>query len=295
MTKRFANLSEIAAFLSIVIVLVGLIGKWHFAFDLASHFRVQATVALVVTCPIIFWLGRRRWAVVSGVAGVLLAASLAPFWLPRSNSTPAEYRLLSMNVLSEPLKRYGIKQHNWLEAKFLRTNKDGKPTYDKLKVVLLLIKDLIRLSVFPPEKSPPDSTASRYLLHGYKSEPKYHLARKKNTKDDVKGFTRSWTERIRQPGQQKLDSFNLDREVGQFDKIVGANLRQLSLELKVTNFTYVPRNGGADDYWLFLTRLDEISVKHSGKSFQIIGSTLEETPDRSYNKIGKFVAENIAA
>ena len=105
MTARLANLIEVISFLSIAVVLIGVFGKWHFVPDLASHFRVQATVALIVSSPILYRLKRRRWAIVSCVVGLGLAASLWPFLKPNSTSTSGEYRLLTMNVLTNNPRR----------------------------------------------------------------------------------------------------------------------------------------------------------------------------------------------
>ena len=206
--------------------------------------------------------------------------------------------LESMNVLNDALTRYCIKQHNWLEAKFWRLNDAGKPTVDRVKAVLLMLKDLIRLSVFPDEplSSDSDSISARYLLHGYQSDPKKLLAFKKNSKNGIPGFTRSWTSKIRIAGEQNgLKSFNLDREVTQFDGFIGAKLRELTLSLDVTNFAYVPCNPDPQDYWLYLTRLDTIGMEHDGVSFEIAGGCLTESVEGSYETIGQFVAENMAA
>jgi endonuclease/exonuclease/phosphatase (EEP) superfamily protein YafD len=99
MKNRLANLIEVVAFLSMAVALLGLFGKWHFALDLASHFRVQAVFSLIVTSPILLYLHRRWWASASGVVGLALLASWWPFLLPGSTTTSARYRLITMNVL----------------------------------------------------------------------------------------------------------------------------------------------------------------------------------------------------
>ena len=111
MIKRLANVVEVIAFLSIAVMLVGVLGRWHFAFDLASHFRIQATIALIVLSPVLYFLDRRRWSIVSGVAALGLAASLWPFLKPSLGSPSAEYRLLTMNVLTNNLRHDLVINH----------------------------------------------------------------------------------------------------------------------------------------------------------------------------------------
>ncbi len=100
MAKQLANVVEIIAFLSVAVVVIGVFGKWHFLLDLGSHFRVQATLVLVVSSPVLYGLKRRRSAVVCCVVGLGLVASLWPFLKPKVSQTFGEYRLLTMNVLT---------------------------------------------------------------------------------------------------------------------------------------------------------------------------------------------------
>lgn len=95
---RLAHLVEIAVLLAVVAALAGLLGRWHFAFDLASHFRVQCTVALLLAAPLLWILHSRRWAAVSLLAGLGLAASLLPYFPPAEDATAGDYRLMTMNV-----------------------------------------------------------------------------------------------------------------------------------------------------------------------------------------------------
>jgi endonuclease/exonuclease/phosphatase (EEP) superfamily protein YafD len=109
MLDRLTNLVEVIAFLAVVVVVVGLFGRWHFALDLASHFRLQSTVTLVIASPVLYLLRRRRWAAISGVALMLLVASLGPFLprlslSPKSDSPAPQYRLLTLNVLTSNLQ-----------------------------------------------------------------------------------------------------------------------------------------------------------------------------------------------
>ena len=99
--KRLANLLEVAAFLSIAAMLIGCFGRWHFLPDLFSHFRIQSAAALFLAAIGLFFLKRRRWSLVSGVACVVLLATLVRFFLPVAHSGEADFRLMVMNVLTD--------------------------------------------------------------------------------------------------------------------------------------------------------------------------------------------------
>lgn len=45
--------------------------------------------------------------------------------------------LEAMNILTPALNQYGIRRHNWLEAKYFKLNGAGHPTVDRVKVMLL--------------------------------------------------------------------------------------------------------------------------------------------------------------
>ena len=97
--KRVSSIAEIFAFLAAIVVLAGFLGRLHFLLDLASHFRIQATVAVIASTAILISM-RRRAAIVTGVVGAMLLMSLLPFWLPANSDRPKEYRLLALNVLT---------------------------------------------------------------------------------------------------------------------------------------------------------------------------------------------------
>jgi endonuclease/exonuclease/phosphatase (EEP) superfamily protein YafD len=103
--KRLANLVEVFAFLSMIVVFAGFFGKWHFLLDLGSHFRIQAAGTILIAGIFLRLLKRRRWALVSLVVGLGLTASLWPFLRPGSTATPHSYRLFSMNVLTNNPRR----------------------------------------------------------------------------------------------------------------------------------------------------------------------------------------------
>lgn len=98
--NRMANLVQAIALLSIASVFVGLLGRWHFFADLASHFRVQAAATSLVAGLLLWPLKRPRWAITCSVFGVGLSASLLPFLWPSPVERPGPHRLLTLNVLT---------------------------------------------------------------------------------------------------------------------------------------------------------------------------------------------------
>ncbi len=112
------SLAEIIAFLAVGVVLAGLFGRLHFLLDLASHFRIQATTAVIASTVILISM-KRRAAVATGIASALLLMTLVPFWLPTNSGDPAEYRLLALNVLTS----------NTQHKKVLRLLKEADPDF----------------------------------------------------------------------------------------------------------------------------------------------------------------------
>ncbi len=112
--KHLANLFEVAALLSITTVVVGYLGKWHFLFDLSSHFRIQATFTLLVTGLGLHWMQRQRWATISMISGILLTVTLFPYLFPTfSDSTgpgPRTFRFLTMNVFTDNPQKVQLAQ-----------------------------------------------------------------------------------------------------------------------------------------------------------------------------------------
>lgn len=191
--------------------------------------------------------------------------------------------LAAMNIMTPALANYGIFQDNWLEAKYFRLNDAGTPTVDKIKVTLLLLKDIIRLVALPQEEMGKESHCGRYLLHAYQGPTRKHIAEKKNKGNNGGvGFTRDWIKKIRMSGLQAISTIHADQEVGQFEAIIGGSLRKLKLEFSVTNFTYEPRSNINTIYWCYLTRIDDFKVTFEQDWFKREGAQLTENRQGAY-------------
>lgn len=101
--RRISGMAESIALVSLVVFVAGCFGSHHFLLDLCSHFRLQATLALLVCGAVALPLAERRsLSVVSLLAGVVLLASLVPYFVPqRLPRGGVQSRLIVFNVLSE--------------------------------------------------------------------------------------------------------------------------------------------------------------------------------------------------
>lgn len=79
---------------------IGMLGKWHWTFDLFSHFRIQYIVILIGTGIALFLLKQKRWGLISFISALALSVNLLPYFTkkPAAAPTGSEYSLLSYNL-----------------------------------------------------------------------------------------------------------------------------------------------------------------------------------------------------
>lgn len=94
-----ANFLKVFAVACMLGVIGGMLGRWHYVLDLASHFRMQVTIAMLVVGAVFWPLQHSRWSIVCLLLGGSLAATLVPFIGNGGLPSKDAYRLLSMNVL----------------------------------------------------------------------------------------------------------------------------------------------------------------------------------------------------
>ncbi len=87
-----------------LLTLSSLLGRWHWALDIASHFHLQYTVGLALCLPpvVILSTGRARWWALAFLPALLINVGLlAPFFTPlpavATAASPA-LRVVSMNI-----------------------------------------------------------------------------------------------------------------------------------------------------------------------------------------------------
>ncbi len=98
--RSVANLLVAISVFSLVTMIAGMLGKWHFLLDLASHLRVQAIIAVLASGVMLAMLGRRRVATACVLVGIGMATTLTPYYWPPKPMTGKTYRLMTANVLT---------------------------------------------------------------------------------------------------------------------------------------------------------------------------------------------------
>ena len=103
--KRIANLFEVAAILSLLSVLAGLLGKYHHLLDLGAHLRLQATVTLLISGLALRWLKRPKCSKAALFFGVAFSLLLGPYFSFSSTTSEQQHRLFLMNVLTSNARK----------------------------------------------------------------------------------------------------------------------------------------------------------------------------------------------
>ena len=120
MGKLLVNLVEVLVCLSLLAVGLGWLGRWHYLADLASHFRVPATVTMLTGGLLLHWCRRLFWARAGLVGGIVCTATLLPYALPG----PRAADISSLN-LDRPLRL--------MTVNLLKTNRQHARTIEQVR------------------------------------------------------------------------------------------------------------------------------------------------------------------
>ena len=183
---------------------------------------------------------------------------------------------------NKALASFGIHSTSWLEAKFFR-KVDGKPSKDLTSATYALLRDLLRLAIFPPHVIGEPLSCGRYLLHAYQGEHSQHLAMQRNVGGGGGRVTRGWLDGIHAPGAKSLEFGDLTAEPAEFDKQVGKKLRDIKVSVSVTTFAII---GKTSEYGLYLTRLDSFSVERSSSRIDASDQTSTESTPGFWTQLG---------
>ncbi|WP_437270263.1 hypothetical protein ACRYHF_01910 [Stutzerimonas balearica] len=176
--------------------------------------------------------------------------------------------LRKLDLFNDDLHSYGFYENNWLEAKFFRLSKSGKPVTTILASTFLLLKDLIRLcSLVPDNQLQGDNSMSgRYLLHAYQGDPSQYFVYKRN--QNRSRAEREWIKPLIEPGRQTIEINDLQFETTQeFKKCVGKRAGLINVEATVTNFVHIPREYNDGVYHIVLTRIEDFQLSSGKRSF----------------------------
>jgi len=100
--RRVVGFSQILSFLALLGVAAGLLARFHYLFEICTHFRLQAVIALVVCGLFLVLLTRPRWY---GLFVLLVGLALSInvfgyFFIKPVAATGTEKRILFFNVLT---------------------------------------------------------------------------------------------------------------------------------------------------------------------------------------------------
>lgn len=209
----------------------------------------------------------------------------------------------NLRVANINLARYGWRHHNWLESKFFRDSAVFPDVHAKSKttVTASILADLIRLACLVPETPGKASVSNRYFLHVYDAPPRLYVAGRRNgTKSPkVKGFARTWAQRIALPGHQPLDGFKLVDENPTLVEYLGEGISQLDMTLKINNLSIFPEHLDGDFeklYWCVLTKILSFTVAHIEQdwSFSLESDrNVVENTEGARIRIRDFVLESL--
>ncbi len=159
---------------------------------------------------------------------------------------------------------FGFRRWNYIEAKFFRSpgRSNSAPTTENAGA---LVAELLRLMTLPVELQSTHRDVGRYLLHVYQGKPADFLAFKRQDRTP-----REWVQALLQAGPAKV-SVELPREPGTLVGAVGNGLRDLCLNLDVTNTVIRPMHAAlADqDFRFCLSRIDRGVVRLDGHVCEI--------------------------
>ncbi|MBK8185483.1 MAG: endonuclease/exonuclease/phosphatase family protein [Candidatus Competibacteraceae bacterium] len=100
----FQGLITAAAALTCIVTLLGFLGRCWWGFELATHFRVQYTLALGLAALALLGWRRLRWAAICAVFALVNTAIIAPRFLPPTVASATDggpvLRVLLANVNS---------------------------------------------------------------------------------------------------------------------------------------------------------------------------------------------------
>lgn len=151
---------------------------------------------------------------------------------------------------------YGMKDKNWIEAKFFGGMGRQAGTQKKTENVAIIALDLFRLCLFIKESRSKFRDNARYLLLVFNRQPKNYLAFRRKNSSYPK---REWLNLLLKPGINEVDII-LEREPKTFRKIFGKGFdkhhKNFSLKIRVETRTFFPIKLSSEYlYWGYLIRI----------------------------------------
>lgn len=157
---------------------------------------------------------------------------------------------------------YGMKNHNWLEAKYFGGigRQRGRP--QKVINAALIAIDLLRLCLFVQETRSKDRGNSRYLVLIFNRNPKDYLAFSRQNSSN-----REWINSLLRPGEKKIE-ITLEPETKTFKEKFGNGFidfkNNFSMKLRIYTRAFEPIECSSPFlYWGFLIRIVDFEISFS--------------------------------
>lgn len=162
------------------------------------------------------------------------------------------------------LERYGFKKKQWLEAKSFFSKGNSSPS--KTQNIGRVVKDVIRLCLFPEEGTGEHRDNGRYMLLVFDKHPSQYLAYS----------DRNW---LKQIFEKRTPSVSIDlgsEKSSLVNAIVAQNSINARVDLSLSVLHFEPSTKTSSSvYWGYLFRIDKFSISINGKSIQSNGETNE--------------------
>ncbi len=95
-------------------VVIGFLGAFHWAFDVFSNFRLQYIVALCCTAIILWLTKNHRVFYLNLLLLIVLALSIAKFYIPNNSKEEGNLKIASINLLSS--NKEALKVKSWIHT-----------------------------------------------------------------------------------------------------------------------------------------------------------------------------------
>jgi len=188
---------------------------------------------------------------------------------------------------------YGMKPHNWIEAKYFSGIDRNNPSQPKTQNAARIILDLMRLCLFVQEDRSQTRDRGRYLVLVFNREPSQYVAFRRNNSRIPE---RTWLTELLNPGDHRV-LFSLNDEPGSFRHVLGRGTSEgrqnLEFELRVVTRSFSPIAPSSDFlYWGYLVRIVDFEI-HFGSGKLVYKDSSQEVWTEEKEKTQKKMAEKL--
>lgn len=162
---------------------------------------------------------------------------------------------------------YGMKSHNWIEAKHFSGIKNKGDSQKKTMHAASIALDLLRLCLFVKEERSKNRDRGRYLLLVFNRRPEDYLSL---TRRSAEYSERQWLQNLLLPGENEIE-LSVAEEPSIFRKVFFKRASdtddQLKLKLRISTLSFSPsRESSVYLYWGYLIRIIDFELSCFDKS-----------------------------